>query len=894
MAKDGVVIHIDGDDSGFKKSLSGIGKAAKVGLGAAVKGITVAAAGLTALGTTAIKGYADFEQLKGGVETLFGARGAESVEAYAELTGKSVEAVKDEYESLMQSQNAVMGNAANAYKTAGMSANEYMETVTSFSASLKQSFEDTPEGIRAAAEAADLAVTDMADNSNKMGTSMDAIQNAYQGFAKQNYTMLDNLKLGYGGTKTEMERLLADAQKISGVKYDINNLADVYSAIHVIQTELGITGTTAIEASTTIAGSASMMKASWSNLIVGLADDNADFDLLLNNFLESVLTFGDNILPRIQTTLRGIGTFVTGAATTLIPKIVEVIISTLPMLLSAAAQLISALGNAIIQNLPLLLDSTIQIIEQLVNGIAQGAPQFLESAFQIIFALAEGISNQLPTLVPAIVAVILQIVETLIDNLDELIVAAIDIIVALAEGLIQALPELVRKVPVIIQKLVQALTDPTILVRLVAAAIELTAALIEGIIKSIPALIAAGIELVVNFIANIKENALQIVAVGKDMVEGLWRGITNTWDWLTTKIKEWCGNILDNIKAFFGIHSPSTVMRDQVGKMITEGIAVGIDDGKTEVQKVMDEMNEELLEAEQKYLDESERLKDSKSDADKKYLEELKKAADTERKIYNALQKDIENSKREIVNNFKEMTDEAFAAMEEIEDAQRSIEENLNGETTFSSYTLSEGGVESEHYVLGDGGESMRELQDYSALIDKLFEERGDLPDQVLGFLSGMDPEEGTKYINTMLKASDEQFDEYINNLQKKAEYADKISKQLTVNQTEELSKRFEEQFGQIPEDFFDIGEESAEKYGEGFMGQLKNILAEVQSMISANMANLSGQLVLSGAGAGTNTSYTDARSTTIYVSSDTSGHAVVDAINKQQTFEEHTKKVGG
>ena len=242
--------------AGGGKFSSAFGAALKVG-GAAI------AAGAAALGkvaSEAISGYADYEQLVGGVETLF-ADSADVVQQYA----------------------------SNAFKTAGLSANEYMETVTSFSASLLQSLGgDTAK----AAQVGDMAISDMADNANKMGSSMESIQNAYQGFAKQNYTMLDNLKLGYGGTKTEMERLLADASKLSGVEYNIDSLSDVYEAIHVVQEEMGITGTTAKEAYETISGSLATTKAAWSNLLVGIADENADFPALINNFVESASEIG--------------------------------------------------------------------------------------------------------------------------------------------------------------------------------------------------------------------------------------------------------------------------------------------------------------------------------------------------------------------------------------------------------------------------------------------------------------------------------------------------------------------------------------------------------------------------------------------------------------------------
>lgn len=254
-----------------KKIASGIGKTA-------VKAFKLAAAGVAGFGALAglsVKNYAEFEQLVGGVETLFG-----------------------------KHSKSVIKNANNAYKTAGLSANAYMETVTSFSASLLQSVGgDT----KIAASIADRAIIDMSDNANKMGTDMSMIQNAYQGFAKQNYTMLDNLKLGYGGTKEEMKRLLKDAEKISGQKFDLSSYADIIQAIHVVQTEMGITGTTAKEASSTIQGSISAMKSAWTNFLTGMADPNQDFDMLVGNLVDSVVTVAKNLIPRIKVIIPRLG-----------------------------------------------------------------------------------------------------------------------------------------------------------------------------------------------------------------------------------------------------------------------------------------------------------------------------------------------------------------------------------------------------------------------------------------------------------------------------------------------------------------------------------------------------------------------------------------------------------
>ena len=295
------------NSNGLVKGLNGIGSmatnavkgVAKIGSAAVVAGATASAA----LVKSAVDSYASYEQLVGGIETLFGA-GGKTLEEYAKSVGKSTESAKKDYEQLMKAQEIALDNADQAYKTAGMSANDYMETVTGLAASLKQSTKNETE----AAKAADQAIIDMSDNANKMGTSMESIQNAYAGFSKQNYTMLDNLKLGYGGTKTEMERLLADAEKLKkaqgeNVSYSIDSFADVVEAIHVVQDEMGITGTTAKEASTTIEGSINSAKAAWENLLVGMADEDADLDALIDNFVESVEIAADNIIPVIEKAL---------------------------------------------------------------------------------------------------------------------------------------------------------------------------------------------------------------------------------------------------------------------------------------------------------------------------------------------------------------------------------------------------------------------------------------------------------------------------------------------------------------------------------------------------------------------------------------------------------------
>ncbi len=538
------------------------------------------------IGTQAVKGYADFEQLEGGVKTLFGTE-AGSVEEYADSVGKSVGEVQDEYNNLLTAQQQVFDDANNAYKDAGMSANEYMETVTSFSASLISSLDgDTV----AAAKASKQAITDMADNANKMGTDISMVQSAYQGFAKQNYTMLDNLKLGYGGTKTEMERLLADAEKLSGQKYDISNLNDVYEAIHVVQTEMGITGTTAEEASKTIAGSTSAMKSAWGNLVAGLANGNADLQGLISNFVDSVTTAFGNILPVAEQAVNSI--------MEALPELLDHIIEYLPEFLEAGTNILNSLISGIQQNMPKIVNAVMQIISTLINALVQNLPQILQMGIQLIVSLVQGIAQQLPTLIPQMINAVVSMVETLLDNIDLIIDAGIQLIMGLADGLIQALPTLIDKIPEIIDKLITAITDN--LPKILEMGITLIVKLAEGLIRAIPQLVAKIPQIISSLIRGISNffgNMLSIgkdllgkvkdgissgisgmLDVGKNLVSGLWDGISNSFTWIKNKIKGWVGNVMDFIKGLFGISSPSKVMRDQVGINLAKGIAVGFED----------------------------------------------------------------------------------------------------------------------------------------------------------------------------------------------------------------------------------------------------------------------------------------------------------------------------
>ena len=462
MADGSVIIEANLDSSGVEKGTSKLkstlGKIGSVA-GTAMKGVaTAVGVATTAIGglvTASVSAYAEYEQLVGGVDTLF-KNSSEKLQAYAD----------------------------EAYKTAGLSANEYMSTVTSFSASLLQSLSGDTEK---AAEYANQAVIDMSDNANKMGTSIELIQNAYQGFAKQNYTMLDNLKLGYGGTKEEMERLLEDASKISGIKYDISSFADVTQAIHVMQESMGIAGTTAKEASTTIQGSLNSVKGAWKNLLVGITNSDADLDKLIKNLINTILTAGKNMLPAVESALAGVSELIDELFPLIAQKIPEIILQILPNLISAGTGIVTSLVTGIQQNLPALAQGAIQIVTQLLTTLLTLLPQLLNMGVQILMQLVIGIAQALPELIPQAVNAVTTIVKNLIDNIDLIIDAGMQLLIGLAEGLINAIPQLIDKIPIIIDKLLNAIIEN--LPKLVEMGIELVVKLAVGLVQAIPTLV---------------------------------------------------------------------------------------------------------------------------------------------------------------------------------------------------------------------------------------------------------------------------------------------------------------------------------------------------------------------------------------------------------------------
>lgn len=707
-----------------------------------------------------------------------------------------------------QSADVVMQYASQAYQTAGLSANQYMETVTSFSASLLQSLGGDTEK---AAKVADMAIIDMADNANKMGTSMEAIQNAYQGFAKQNYTMLDNLKLGYGGTKSEMERLLADAEKISGIHYDISSYADMVEAIHVVQTELGITGTTALEASETIQGSVNAAKAAWANLVTGFADENADLGELIGNFADSVVTAADNIVPRFQQALVGIGAAITTIAPVIGDQIPALIGQIVPPLIAAGADLIMAL----------------------LNGIINAAPSLVSAAADIINTLATGISENLPTLIPAAVEAILQIVDTLIDNVGELVDAALQIIIALADGLIAALPELLAQAPIIVAELVAAII--TNAPKLIGAAAEIIANIVAGIGNKLGEVLEKGKEVVTNVLNGIKAKFSELFSAGKDTVEqvksgitgkigefldignqivqGIKNGIANAWGALTSFVTEKFNGLVASAKSLLKIASPSKVFRDEVGQYISLGVAEGIEKTEDKAVKAAEDLAKNVfdksktwIERQTKYQGYSlkEQLELWKT-AQSQFIKESKQYADAEEKIFD-LRKKIQD---EYYKKVEDIT-------KDIEDLQDTYAKTLEDRTKeiFNSYGVFDQIQEREKVA---GKDLMTNLKGQVNMMTLFYESLDQLAERGVGEglveeIRAMGPD-AIDELAALLAMSDETLGEYADLYKQKQELANNQALKELEGLKEDTDKQIRENLDALEA----LYEENAPYVGKSF-----------------------------------------------------------------------------
>lgn len=888
LAEDGsVVIKIKGDDSPFQKVLGKIGSAVNTAVKASATAVGAASAGVAALGTACINAYADYEQLAGGVETLF-KDSAETIHSYAD----------------------------NAYKTAGLSANEYMETVTSFSASLLQSLDGDTEK---AAAAADLAITDMADNANKMGTAMESIQDAYQGFAKQNYTMLDNLKLGYGGTKEEMQRLLADAEKLSGVKYDLSSYADVVEAIHVVQTEMGITGTTAKEANTTIQGSVASMKAAWANLMVGMADDTQNFDMLLSNFIESIGTVADNLLPRIGVVIEGMGKLVAGLAPEIASALPTLTNELLPNLVELGVQSISALVQGIQENGDSLAAGALSIVGTLAEGIAELLPMVADTAASLAVSLADGLTESLPNIIPIAIETISTLVENLTENANIIIDAGIQIILALGEGLIAALPQLIETVPQIVINIANVINDNApklvdtalyLITRLATGLLAATPTILANIPKIIEAIVAAfmafqwlnlGKQLIDGVANGVKkagesmataaknafskfkskitgsEVATELKSIGKYIIDGIVGGIKNSLSRIANvagKIKD---TLLSKLKGLFRIASPSKLMKEEVGAYIGEGIAVGIEESgqmavdaaetvangiidafsgtetavayaKRTAQKVGDVLESELTkqnaalkemqkqadaqQAAEELADHKKQLAEKNAELNKakkkdrqKILKEIAEIEETWNKKQAKAEKAAEQEAlQERISLLKQFQQKYEAALDTIERKQDSLQSKLADYGELFERVKTEEGK--ELFQLGDLKDDIKQLEKYGDALEQL-KEKG-ISDSLMGEIAGMGVQDAIDYMNKLISMSDTKFDQYVSLFEQKQQMAQGVAEKFYKGEFDALEKSYT---GEIP----------------AFLAGVKAEISDVGAEVSESMQAVSAEGVSEG-----------------------------------------------
>lgn len=767
LAEDGsVVIKIKGDDSPFQKVLGKIGSAVNTAVKASAAAVGAASAGVAALGTACINAYADYEQLVGGVETLF-KDSADTIQTYAD----------------------------NAYKTAGLSANEYMETVTSFSASLLQSLDGDTEK---AAAAADLAITDMADNANKMGTAMESIQNAYQGFAKQNYTMLDNLKLGYGGTKEEMQRLLADAEKLSGVKYDLSSYADIVEAIHVIQTEMGITGTTAKEASTTIQGSVASMKAAWANLMVGMADDTQNFDMLLSNFIESIGTVADNLLPRIGIVIEGMGKLVAGLAPEIASALPTLTNELLPNLVELGVQSISALVQGIQENGDSLAAGALSIVGTLAEGIAELLPMVADTAASLVVSLADGLTESLPDIIPIAIETISTLVENLTENANTIIDAGIQIILALGEGLIAALPQLIETVPQIVINIANVINDNA--PKLVDTALYLITRLAVGLVQAIPTLVANIPKIIEAIVAAFM--AFQWLNLGKQLIDGVANGVKKAGESMATAAK----NTFSKFKSkLAGVEVASELKN--IGKHIIDGIVGGIKNSLSKIANIAGKIKDTLLS----------KLKGLfKIASPSKLMKEEVGAY-----IGEGIAVGIEESGQMAVDAAEDVADKIADTLTQKRD---SLQSKLADYGELFERVKTEDGK--ELFQLGNLKDDIKQLEKYGDAIDKL-KEKG-ISDSLMSEIAGMGVGDALDYMNKLLSMSDTKLDEYVSLFEQKQQMAQGVAEKFYKGEFDAMEKAYT---GQLPE----------------FLAGVKTELSNVGTAVSESMQAVSAEGVSEG-----------------------------------------------
>lgn len=600
-------VDTDGLNEGTDEVGSKFGKLGSIfetGLGVLTGNLMTEAVGkLQELGASVVDAGADYEQLVGGVQKLYGNMG-QSVEEYAEAQGKSVAEVKDDWQALEDAQNKALENANNAYKTSGMSMNDYMETATSFSAALINSLGgDTMK----AAEQTDVAMQAISDNVNTFGSDAEAVKNAFMGFSKANYTMLDNLKLGYGGTKTEMERLIADANEYAATigessDLSIDSFSDIVTAIQLVQEKQNIAGTTAREAASTYSGSLAMLQASWENVLTAIGSGE-NMQSAVSGLAESLVAYGSNAVKMLSTIVEQVPAFISTAVSTLISmlmensgKIAEVgtqlmtsfstaLSTTIPEMLTKGTEIVTKIVEGITTNLPQVQQKASEMLSQFLNTITTSLPNILQKGVELVTQLVNGFIATIPTLMVAAGDMISQFLGFIMQNLPSILSAGVSLLTNIVNGIINNLPQIAAAAVKVVLQLASTIVSnlPTIL----AKGIEIIIKLVAGIIQAIPRVIAAVPQIIRAITSTL--GSFDWWSVGKNIIQGIVNGVKSVAGALKEAILDIARSALDSVKRFFGIASPSKVMAKQVGRFLPLGIAQGIEGETDEAVKAMED-----------------------------------------------------------------------------------------------------------------------------------------------------------------------------------------------------------------------------------------------------------------------------------------------------------------
>ena len=832
---------------------------------AAIGSAAVAAGALAvSLGKEAVSAYADYEQLAGGVETLF----------------------KD-------SSDVVLAYAEEAYKTAGVSANAYLETVTGFSASLIQSLGGDTQ---AAADKANMALVDMSDNANKMGSDIESLKNAYGGFAKQNYTMLDNLKLGYGGTKEEMERLLADAEKFSGVKYDISSYADIVDAIHIIQTEMGITGTTALEAEETISGSIGMLKASLSDLAAGFGNPDADIQELCDNMSAAFQSVTENIAPVIE----NIANALPMAAEALLGSVDEL----LPGLLDAVAGLFDTVLTSLLEMLPGLAPAAADAVVQVVDTIADNLPLLINAAVQMVVALAQGLTDALPQLIPSIVDGVLMAATALLENVDIILNAAVQLVVAFEEGLVNSFPSIIARLPELLASLGNAIIS--LIPLLLEVPVEICKALAEGLInfdwQETAEKLFDGME------QRLSEQAGRIRTyfadlfrdLGMDSTAALIEGSAKATEHITENGGTAGGGgraskrgeevDADTVAAEIKpkVAAAAAATNDEVEEQVErinkvsdefkaayENLQMQLINGDiaegeayfSELEKLLSDHNAEGLSAYNKYFKEikdgreklakeQQKILDDEAKAAKKAAEEEAKAAKKKQdeldKLENERIKKVQSAAKEEISETKKTVSEIVktyqSRMKEINSQIDSYKKKLLsvGDAFSVEETTDKFGNKLTTRKIADFDAQIKAMEDYDRKIRQL-KAQGASDSFISELMSSNDMEDGAAYADYISKLSEAERNKVFEGFSAREEAAKRLSENMYADKVSEIEDGFiseiEAAFGEMPEGMRELGASAIEAFIDGLsggdvIGKVSEKADEIFSALSDAAAN--------------------------------------------------------